>query len=108
MPRPTFINQNLKADYKDELIVLLKEYSDCFAWNYKEMPGLIRELIEHWLPIKLGLGLVSNIIAASTLQYTTEIKRILIGCWKCASLSHADIRNGSLILCLLRKNTLES
>jgi hypothetical protein len=25
-----------------------------FAWDYTEMPGLIRELIEHWLPIKAG------------------------------------------------------
>jgi hypothetical protein len=40
VPHPTFINQNLEADYKFELIVLLKEYVDCFAWNYIEMPGL--------------------------------------------------------------------
>jgi hypothetical protein len=31
MPRSTFINQNLKADYKVELITLLKEYVNCFA-----------------------------------------------------------------------------
>jgi hypothetical protein len=29
--RPTFINQNLEADYKVELIALLKEYVDYFA-----------------------------------------------------------------------------
>ena len=51
---PTFINQNLKADYKAKLIALLKEYVDCFAWNYTEMPGLSRELVEHRLPIKNG------------------------------------------------------
>jgi hypothetical protein len=34
VPRPTFINQNLEASYKFELITLLKEYVDCFAWNY--------------------------------------------------------------------------
>jgi hypothetical protein len=55
VPRPTFINQNLEADYKFELITLLKEYVDCFAWNYIEMPGLSRELVEHRLPIKDGL-----------------------------------------------------
>ena len=31
VPRPTFINQNLEAGYKVELIALLKEYVDCFA-----------------------------------------------------------------------------
>ena len=54
MPRPMFINQNLEANYKVELITLLKEYVDCFAWNYTEMPGLSRELVEHRLPIKKG------------------------------------------------------
>ena len=54
VPRPTFINQNLEADYKVELIVLLKEYVDCFAWDYTEMLGLSRELVEHRLPIKKG------------------------------------------------------
>jgi len=54
VPRPTFINQNLKADYKFKLIALLKEYVDCFAWSYTEMPGLSRDLVEHRLPIKKG------------------------------------------------------
>jgi len=54
IPRPTFVNKNLKADYKAVLIELLKEYVDCFAWEYHEMPGLSRELVEHRLPIKAG------------------------------------------------------
>jgi len=53
-PRPTFINKNLKADYKLKLIELLKQYVDIFAWEYHEMPGLSRELVEHRLPIKSG------------------------------------------------------
>jgi hypothetical protein len=32
----------------------LKEYSDCFAWNYTEIPGLSREIVEHRLSIKSG------------------------------------------------------
>ena len=52
VPRPTFVNKNLSADYKFVLIGLLKEFVDCFAWEYHEMPGLSRELVEHRLPIK--------------------------------------------------------
>jgi hypothetical protein len=26
----------------------------CFAWDYTEMPGVSRELIQHWLLIKAG------------------------------------------------------
>jgi hypothetical protein len=40
VPRPTFINQNLKVDYKVKLIMLFKEYVVCFAWNYTKMPRL--------------------------------------------------------------------
>ena len=36
VPRLTFVNKNLKADYKVKLIELLKEYVDCFAWDYTE------------------------------------------------------------------------
>jgi hypothetical protein len=53
-PRPTFVNKTLETDPRNEMIGLLKEYSDCFAWNYTEMPGLSREIVEHQLPIKFG------------------------------------------------------
>jgi hypothetical protein len=32
----------------------LNEFVDCFAWEYTEMSGLSRELVEHRLPIKPG------------------------------------------------------
>jgi hypothetical protein len=48
------VNKTLEADRSDEMIDLLKEYSDYFAWSYTEMPGLSRELVEHRLPIKPG------------------------------------------------------
>jgi hypothetical protein len=53
-PRPTFVNKILETDPRDEMISLLKKYSDCFAWNYTEMPGLSRQIVEHRLPIKSG------------------------------------------------------
>nr|AAX95307.1 Retrotransposon gag protein, putative [Oryza sativa Japonica Group]ABA93246.1 retrotransposon protein, putative, unclassified [Oryza sativa Japonica Group] len=53
-PRPIFVNKNMKADYKVKVIELLKEFVDCFAWEYHEMPSLNRELVEHRLPIKPG------------------------------------------------------
>ena len=33
IPRPTFVNANLSNGCKADLIKLLKEYVDCFAWN---------------------------------------------------------------------------
>jgi len=46
-PRPTYVSAKLDLEYKQELITLLKEYKDCFAWEYYEMSGLDRKLVEH-------------------------------------------------------------
>src|SRR3954466_9690709 len=54
IPRPKFVNKNLEVDCKVKIIELLKEYICCFAWEYHEMSGLSRELVEHRLPIKSG------------------------------------------------------
>ena len=37
---------------KDQLLVILRRYKDCFAWSYNELPGLDRSLVEHRLPMK--------------------------------------------------------
>ena len=36
---------------KSELILLLKEFKDVFAWDYSEMPGLDPELVVHTLNV---------------------------------------------------------
>ena len=54
IPRPTFVNKNLSAEYKADLVNLFKEYVDCFAWEYHEMLCLNRDLVEHRLQIKAG------------------------------------------------------
>jgi hypothetical protein len=50
--RLTFVNKNRSLEPKDAIIKLLRDYVDCFTWNYHEMPGLRQEVVEHWLPIK--------------------------------------------------------
>jgi hypothetical protein len=53
-PRPTFISKKLSPCLRELMIALLKEYTDCFAWDYTEMPGLDRSIVEHRLPLKKG------------------------------------------------------
>ena len=53
-PRSTYISAKLDHEYRQELINLLKEYKDCFTWEYYEMLGLSRSIVEHRLPIKDG------------------------------------------------------
>lgn len=52
--RPTFISKLLSEEQQSQMVALLKEFRDSFAWDYDEMPGLDRKLIEHRLPIKEG------------------------------------------------------
>jgi hypothetical protein len=56
-PRPTFVNRNMPLEHKDVVIKLLRNYVNCFTWNYHEMPGLSRDLVEHQLYIKSGFRL---------------------------------------------------
>jgi len=37
---------------KEELIVLVKEYIDVFAWTYEDMPGLDPQVAMHRLNIR--------------------------------------------------------
>ena len=46
-PRMTKINDLLPEKGRDQLVQLIKRYQDCFAWDYHEMPGLSRKLVEH-------------------------------------------------------------
>ena len=50
--RITYISSLLPSDLKEWIIAILQEFKDCFDWNYDEMPGLERSLVEHRLPIK--------------------------------------------------------
>jgi hypothetical protein len=54
VPQPIYVSARRNMNQKQEIIELLKAYTCCFAWDYTEMPGLSRELIEHRLPIKAG------------------------------------------------------
>jgi hypothetical protein len=53
-PRPTFISKKLHPSLREPMVTLLKGYADCLAWDYTEMPGLDRSIVEHRLPLKSG------------------------------------------------------
>ncbi|KAH7840681.1 hypothetical protein Vadar_020181 [Vaccinium darrowii] len=53
-PNPVYISQLLPEDVKERFTQLVKEFKCCFAWDYDEMPGLSRDLVEHRLPIQHG------------------------------------------------------
>ena len=56
--KPIFINSQLTAQKRGQLVALLKKYVDVFAWTYDEMPGLDRGLVVHSLNVDPGVKLV--------------------------------------------------
>ena len=103
IPRPTFVNKNLSAEYKADLVNLLKEYVDCFAWEYHEMPGLSRDLVEYRLPIKAGFRPYKQPVRHFNPIIYDRIKLKLTVCLMLDLFGLVVMLIGSLILCLLRK-----
>ncbi|CAL2228519.1 unnamed protein product [Prunus armeniaca] len=48
--RPIYISGLMEPELQAKMEELLREFKDCFAWDYTEMPGLSRDLVEHRLP----------------------------------------------------------
>ena len=50
--RPVFISKNIKDDELPEYVSFLREFVDCFAWSYAEMPGLDPKIAVHKLNLQ--------------------------------------------------------
>ena len=48
----TYISSHLTQEQFNEVLAVVKRFKDCFAWDYTELPGLDKTLVEHRLPIK--------------------------------------------------------
>ena len=46
------VDTALSAETKKEIIDLLHEFADVFAWSYQNMPRLNIEIVKHCLPLK--------------------------------------------------------
>lgn len=51
--RPTYISTKVKDNLKKYVAELLNEFKDFFAWDYDEMSGLSRGMVEYCLLIQL-------------------------------------------------------
>ena len=78
-PRPTYVSAKLDPEYKRELINLLKEFKDCFAWEYYKMPGLDWYIGCH---SNLYIGRLNKLQGDSTRTCLMISKRRLKGYWK--------------------------
>jgi hypothetical protein len=95
--RQTFISANLESGFREELIKQLKEYKDCFAWDYSEMSGLDRSIVENWLPIKPGFRPCKQPPRKICKdEVLADVKRKLKDYLMQTSFGHAGMQSGSL------------
>jgi hypothetical protein len=74
-PRPTFVSKKLQPCLQEPMIALLKEYADCFSWDYTEMPGLDRRIVEHRLPLKSGFRPFQQQARQMKAEVLVEVKK---------------------------------
>ena len=72
--RPTYLSAKINKEFRDRIVELLKVYKDCFAWDYNEMPGLSREMVELKLPIRPDKKSVKQIPRRFAPQVLSKIK----------------------------------
>ncbi|CAJ2674166.1 unnamed protein product [Trifolium pratense] len=75
--RPTYISANIPKDLRDKLVELLKEFKDCFAWDYNEMPEHVPR-IENQEANDLAQIASGYKVSKEKLEQLIEIKEKLI------------------------------
>ena len=95
-PRPTFISKKLDPVLREEMIALPKEYRDCFAWDYTEMPGLDRSIIEHRLPLKKGFRPFQQRARQMKAEVLEEVKKEVEKMLDAGFIRTCGMQNGSL------------
>ncbi|KAK2362505.1 hypothetical protein QL285_087565 [Trifolium repens] len=110
--RPTYISTNIDPSLRVKMVELLKEYKDCFAWDYDEMPGLSKELVEHRLPLRPDKKPVKQLPRRFAPEIMTKIKAEIERLLKCKFIRTARYvewlanivpvikKNGSLRVCI--------
>ena len=54
------IGTTLSSATRKELIDLLQDYNDVFAWSYQDMPGLVTDIVAHRLSLREECMLVKQ------------------------------------------------
>jgi hypothetical protein len=101
-PRPMFISKKLHPSLWEPMITLLKGYADCFTWDYTEMPGLDRSIVEHQLPLKSGFRPFQQRARQMKANVLVEVKKEVEKMLEDLS-GLAGTPNGSPALCPCRR-----
>ena len=73
--KPIKIGVNFPKDMKDELIALLKEFKEIFAWSYQDMPRLDIEVVVYRILVKSKCPPVQQALRRMKSEIILKIKK---------------------------------
>ena len=68
------VGMGITTPIRDELVVLLQNYQDIFAWSYQDVPGLNPDIVQHHLPLKPECSLVEQKLQRMKPEMSLKIK----------------------------------
>ncbi|XXG68861.1 hypothetical protein AAC387_Pa06g1858 [Persea americana] len=110
-PRPVFISKNITDEELPEYVSFLREFVDCFAWSYAEMPGLDPKIVVHKLnlqenikPVKQGQRRFRPDVMDKIEQEVQKLKNVGFICedhpeWL-ANIVPVTKKNGQIRVCI--------
>src|SRR6185437_11870342 len=78
--REVKIGLTLSKDERTDLINLVKEFIDVFAWSYEDMPGINREIAQHTIPLISGMKPVKQKLRRMKPDVALKIKEEVRSC----------------------------
>ena len=73
-PQELRIGTTLNPVERASFVDILHEFKDVFAWSYKDMPGIDRDIAEHRIPIKPGFKPVKQKLRRMRTEWALKIK----------------------------------
>lgn len=71
------VGASLDKHVHTELVKLLQDYVDIFAWSYQDMHGLDTNIVEHHLPLKPECSPVKKKLIRTILDMELKIHKRL-------------------------------
>lgn len=93
----------LKQSVKEELVKLLQEYLDVFAWLYQDMPRLNTDIVVHKLPLTLECPPIKKKLRRTQLDMVIKILEEVDSSLMQVSWMLQHTFNGFLILCQFQR-----
>ena len=72
--REVKIETTLSPTIRKELINLLQDYNDVFAWSYQDISSLDIEIVVHWLPLREECASIKHKLRRVKLEMLLKIK----------------------------------